>query len=618
EESGSDVNARTPEQEIAQAISIGLKEIPANKLLTFPITIEPTALISTQGTGTSINLAKAGPEDAQKRTDAVRAALETYYGKEVAKAANVGYGASVTADNAKGIFATNTNNALIGGASYTPSLSDLVKNGMKGVVERTSSILDDKNTERIKFSDAAQLNLDKFWQMFAERMNDSRLNPNLVDGEKKSPYLVKRNFISGRKVFLHRQDDELVISVWDKNENVDKDAQDQIVQMFNETDFSTSTRIKTSGKEWKILDFADQLTAKTKGSDLRLIAPVSKERSKAEKELNQPLKTGEELKFSFNHGEYRYIVDILAMPDSEISLTAKRQGDNIKSFYYRTTEDSIYDLWLEGQAMETLKEMGVVSSNTPREVPYSLVGVRVHYFSDKLDKAPIRIHETSKFTERDAAKRTKQLKAVSKYDSFEQGDILTLNVFTLAQTATTSFEITFAKDKTVITLARGSVNEEALRIIENVIQESASSGMTFNLPNEKEVRLNVQNLVGRLRKALVGPLDAVSEVKVDEKSYRGGKDLFNKLQGLDLLSGHTLTVYFSYLGKKSGDYAEIERFESTVRITAMGVMAKSDFLDSKEERSFPKENKKKKKTVFSVIKKMACRRILRLVRFLRR
>ena len=132
EESGGDVNGRTPGQEIDDAIRIGLAGISGEQVPTIPITIEPSIMISTVGAGKDTAVAQVDEKDALTRTDAVRAVLAEYYDETIAGRANVGYGASVIGSvdpkkpelgqsregNAKAIFAVPTvNNALIGGAS---------------------------------------------------------------------------------------------------------------------------------------------------------------------------------------------------------------------------------------------------------------------------------------------------------------------------------------------------------------------------------------------------------------------------------------------------------------------------------------------------------------------
>lgn len=134
EESGADVNGRSSQQEIDDAIDIGLADIPANIIATFPTTLEPTDLISTkEGTGKVDATLQVSPEDAQRRTEAVLNAFSERYG-DVLLSSNVGYGASVKSSNAEGIFAVPTvKNALIGGASLEANdLYNTVFNGMKG------------------------------------------------------------------------------------------------------------------------------------------------------------------------------------------------------------------------------------------------------------------------------------------------------------------------------------------------------------------------------------------------------------------------------------------------------------------------------------------------------
>src|SRR3989338_4175416 len=102
EESGEDVRGRTSQQEIDEAIDLGLAGIPAGILASFPTTLEPTVLISTKsGTGVVDKTLQVSPEDANKRTTSVREAFRKRFGEVLAGNSNIGYGASVKSSNAK-------------------------------------------------------------------------------------------------------------------------------------------------------------------------------------------------------------------------------------------------------------------------------------------------------------------------------------------------------------------------------------------------------------------------------------------------------------------------------------------------------------------------------------
>ena len=123
-----------PVQEITSAIEIGLQGISADVIASFPTTLEPTVLISTQsGTGVIDPNLKPSKEDAEKRSRAVRELFRARYGNAVADGSNVGYGASVKSSNAEDIFSPSVvRNALIGGASLEAGeFFNLVANGMK-------------------------------------------------------------------------------------------------------------------------------------------------------------------------------------------------------------------------------------------------------------------------------------------------------------------------------------------------------------------------------------------------------------------------------------------------------------------------------------------------------
>lgn len=119
--------------EIRDGINIGLDDIPEDQVVNFPITPEPTALISTKaGTGVVDISIKVDAGDTAHLSRLVLETLEKKYGHSVT--VNVGYGASVKGENAEGIFSNEEiKNALIGGASLEPQdFFDTVINGMKG------------------------------------------------------------------------------------------------------------------------------------------------------------------------------------------------------------------------------------------------------------------------------------------------------------------------------------------------------------------------------------------------------------------------------------------------------------------------------------------------------
>ena len=131
-----------PQEEISQAIDIGLKEIPAAVIATFPTTLEPTPGISTQsGTGVVNPNLKVSGQDALQRADSVRALFRSRYGEGIADDSNVGYGASVKSSNAEEIFRqSSVRNALIGGASLeADEFFNLVVNAIKGAPASAAS-----------------------------------------------------------------------------------------------------------------------------------------------------------------------------------------------------------------------------------------------------------------------------------------------------------------------------------------------------------------------------------------------------------------------------------------------------------------------------------------------
>lgn len=124
-----------PQDEIREARDVGLKGVPAEVVGSFPTTLEPTVLISTQsGTGVINPNLKASGEDALLRSNAVRNSFREKYGDTIALDANVGYGASVNSSNAEEIFSQRlVRNALIGGSSLeADEFYNLVVNAMKG------------------------------------------------------------------------------------------------------------------------------------------------------------------------------------------------------------------------------------------------------------------------------------------------------------------------------------------------------------------------------------------------------------------------------------------------------------------------------------------------------
>lgn len=123
------------QREIEEGVTVGLAGIPSELIGTFPITEEPSVLISTPGgAAVTVTNAKPGAEDADRRVSALRAVLARVYGEAVAAAVNAGYGASVKPENSQEIFAVSTvRNALIGGASWNSTdFYELIMNAING------------------------------------------------------------------------------------------------------------------------------------------------------------------------------------------------------------------------------------------------------------------------------------------------------------------------------------------------------------------------------------------------------------------------------------------------------------------------------------------------------
>jgi len=96
---------------IERQIKQGLKNIPAEKLMSLVIAYEPVWAI---GTGR----AATGPDANRVVAAMIRPALRELYGKSVADATRVLYGGSVTAANAREFFSQpEIDGALVGGAS---------------------------------------------------------------------------------------------------------------------------------------------------------------------------------------------------------------------------------------------------------------------------------------------------------------------------------------------------------------------------------------------------------------------------------------------------------------------------------------------------------------------
>ncbi len=124
---------KDPNEEIADGINIGLSGITKEQIAVFPITPEPTVLISTKdGSGKIDTTTKVSTADTANLSRLVVKALAAKYGQPVET--NVGYGASVKAENAREIFSNiEVRNALIGGASLeAKGFFETVVNGMKG------------------------------------------------------------------------------------------------------------------------------------------------------------------------------------------------------------------------------------------------------------------------------------------------------------------------------------------------------------------------------------------------------------------------------------------------------------------------------------------------------
>ncbi|MCP4652550.1 MAG: hypothetical protein GY858_04105 [Candidatus Omnitrophica bacterium] len=131
---GGDVNGRTTQQEIDDAVNIGLAGITAEQLLGVPITIEPTRDISTPAEGKAVNLVELDTEKIKKRVDMLRLALIVKYG-DIARRFNVGYGASIARKNARAIFSIpGVNNGLAGGESQNEDVfMEVIEKAQQGV-----------------------------------------------------------------------------------------------------------------------------------------------------------------------------------------------------------------------------------------------------------------------------------------------------------------------------------------------------------------------------------------------------------------------------------------------------------------------------------------------------
>ncbi len=95
---------------LSEQITVGLENVPAEKMKDITIAYEPVWAI---GTGRT-----ASPEDADAAHAYIRSLLAKKYGKDVAEKAIIQYGGSVKPDNVKELMAKeNIDGALVGGAS---------------------------------------------------------------------------------------------------------------------------------------------------------------------------------------------------------------------------------------------------------------------------------------------------------------------------------------------------------------------------------------------------------------------------------------------------------------------------------------------------------------------
>lgn len=98
------------EEVLSEQITVGLENVPAEKMKDITIAYEPVWAI---GTGRT-----ASPEDADSAHAFIRSLLAKKYGKDVAEKAIIQYGGSVKPDNVKELMAKeNIDGALVGGAS---------------------------------------------------------------------------------------------------------------------------------------------------------------------------------------------------------------------------------------------------------------------------------------------------------------------------------------------------------------------------------------------------------------------------------------------------------------------------------------------------------------------